>query len=119
MLTTRENLAYKRIWASLIPYIVIGIGLFVLHNAWITIVGYHLSMVIILSIAERKLPFRQIIKSANNKIPAITVVLGLSGGLFLYLFWPSIGIPEDINAYLQNIVQWNWLVNRRNQYAHF
>jgi hypothetical protein len=29
--------------------------------------------------------------------------LGLAGGLFLYLLWPSIGIPEDINAYLQNI----------------
>lgn len=98
-----NSVLIKRIWAPFIPYIPIGIGLLILHNAWIAILGYHLSLVIILVIAERKISFTQIHESSNYKILIITSFLGGLGGLLLYLIWPLLAIPGDINLYLQNI----------------
>jgi hypothetical protein len=102
-LPARILMSDKRTWAPLIPYITIGIGLLVLHNAWIAILGYHLGMVIILLWAGEKISFSQIRESRNYKILIFASLLGVSGGLLLFLLWPLLSIPRDINLYLQNI----------------
>jgi membrane protease YdiL (CAAX protease family) len=93
----------KRFWAPLVPYFTIGIGLLVLNNAWVAILGYHLSMIITLFFTGRIISFTQIRKSNNYKILIITSVLGGTGGLILFLVWPLLGIPGDIKIYLENI----------------
>lgn len=92
-----------RIGAPLLPYIVIGIGLFVLHNAWIAILGYHLCMVVILLCTGGKIYFKQINRPRNYYILIATAAPGLAGGLLLYLMWPLLAIPETIGPYLENI----------------
>jgi hypothetical protein len=92
-----------RIWAPLLPYIVIGIGLLVLHNAWITILSYHLGMILILMFSEGRVSLRTIYENGNYKILVGSAVLGGTGGLLLYLLWPLLGIPVDIDLYLQKI----------------
>jgi hypothetical protein len=93
----------KTIWAPLIPYITIGIGLLVLHSAWIAIVGYHLSMVILLLLAGRKISFKQRHESRNYSIVIVAIVLGGASGLLLLLLWPLLSITTNIYVYFQNI----------------
>lgn len=92
-----------RIWTPLIPYITIGIGLLLLRNAWIAILSYHLSMIVILLFAGKNISFRQIYKIGNYKILIAAAVMGGTGGLCLYLLWPLLSIPGDITLYLENI----------------
>jgi membrane protease YdiL (CAAX protease family) len=98
-----DSISIQRIGAALIPYAPIGIGLLVFHNAWIALTGYHLSLVIILFTARRKISFTQIRESRNYKILILTFLMGGLGGLLLYWLWPLLAIPEEINLYLQNI----------------
>jgi hypothetical protein len=109
-----SNKISNRIWAPVIPYVVIGIGLLVFRNAWITIVGYHLSMEIILFFGGSKFSFKQIHKSRNYRIILATAVIGGTGGLLLLFLWPLLSIPKDINSYLQNIgltpVMWPYFI---------
>jgi hypothetical protein len=60
-------------------------------------------MVIILFFAKSKSPLNQILVSRNYKFLIVAPVTGGIGGLFLYLMWPLLGIPEDIDLYLQRI----------------
>jgi hypothetical protein len=100
---TRRAISDKRSWAPLIPYLTIGIGLLIIHNAWTAIVSYHLSMVTILLFTGRRFSFKNIIGSSNYKIIIATAILGVAGGLLLYFLWPLLGIPEGISLYLQQI----------------
>jgi uncharacterized protein len=93
----------KRILAPLVPYITVGVGLLVLHNAWIAILAYHLCVAIILFFVRRQSSFTQIHERNNYKILIVTFVLGIAGGLLLYLLWPLLSVSRDINLYLQNI----------------
>jgi membrane protease YdiL (CAAX protease family) len=100
---TINSIPYQRIWVPLIPYITIGAGLLLLHNAWIAIVSYHLCLIIILLLAREKISFTQILSSGSYKILITTAVLGGAGGFLLFLLWPILGVPNTINLYLQNI----------------
>jgi hypothetical protein len=92
-----------RILAPLIPYVAIGIGLLFLHNGWIAMLGYHLSIIMILLFAGGKIYFKQINKPGSYAIFIAATVMGVAGGLLLYLMWPLLGIPGDIDLYFQNI----------------
>lgn len=93
----------KKIIAPIIPYITIGIGLLVLHNAWVAIIAYHLGMMAIILLSCEHIPLRKLFRSTNYKFPVFTAIVGASGGILLYLLWPLLSIPPDINVYLQNI----------------
>jgi hypothetical protein len=93
----------KNIIAPLIPYLTIGIGLLVLHNVWIAILSYHLGMAIILLISRTNVSLKQLLKSDNFKLPLVTGLLGLGGGILLYFSWPWLSIPKEIARSLQNI----------------
>lgn len=90
-------------WAPLIPYITIGVGLLVLHNAWIAIVSYHLLMAVVLILNRRQLFLKPIPERRDLKILILMAFLGGAGALLLYLLWPLLGIPGDINLFLQQI----------------
>ena len=102
MVQTKLNLP-ARVLAPLLPYIVIGTGLLVLHNAWIAILSYHLGMVIILLCTGGKIYLKKINRPDNYYILIFTASLGLAGGLLLYVLWPLLAVPGDINLYMENI----------------
>ncbi|MBN1368048.1 MAG: CPBP family intramembrane metalloprotease [Dehalococcoidales bacterium] len=93
----------KKIIAPIIPYVTIGFGLLLLHNAWISIFAYHIGLIIIIMLSRERIPLKQLIQSTNYKIPMITAIVGACGGILLYLLWPLLSIPPDINIYLQSI----------------
>ncbi len=89
--------------APIIPYFTVGIGLLLFNNAWIAIISYHFGMIAIILLSREHIPFRTLLLSTNYKIPLLTAVLGATGGILLYILWPLLSIPPDINIYLQNI----------------
>jgi hypothetical protein len=98
----------------LLPYLVIGVGWLVLHNVWIAILSYHLGMILILLFSPGGGFFKIIYKRGNVVILVVSAVLGAAGGLILFLFWPFLGIPQDIGLDLGKIgltsIRWPYFI---------
>lgn len=101
--SSNNFIAYKRIYGPLIPYVTVGIGLLLLNNAWIAIVGYHFCMIMILLIARERISRGRISSGRGYGVAIITAIAGGCGGLLLYLLWPFLGIPGNFNLYLNSI----------------
>lgn len=101
-LTASFHPVINKVLAPIIPYITIGIGLLVLHNAWIAILSYHLGIVIVLLVENQKPSIKQLFQCRNYAITVAAMVLGAVGGILLYLLWPVLAIPGDLEIYLHN-----------------
>jgi hypothetical protein len=86
-----------------VPYLTLGPGLLIFHNAWIAIIAYHLGMIAVVLLSRERIPVKILLQSSNYKIPAFTTIIGACSGVLLYLLWPLLSIPPDINMQLQNI----------------
>jgi hypothetical protein len=102
----------KKIISPLIPYITVGIGLLVLHNAWIALLGYHAGMIIVLRLAKTDIPIKRIYQGNYYWITVITALVGISAGILLYLVWPHLSVPDDLKVFLRGIgiYDWTWFV---------
>jgi membrane protease YdiL (CAAX protease family) len=96
-------LLVKRILPPIIPYITIGIGLLIFHNAWLAILGYHIGMVAVLFLSKTGISLKQVFQGNRLWIIFITALAGATGGILLYMLWPLLSVPDDINLYLQSI----------------
>jgi hypothetical protein len=103
LVESQPSLFLKLILAPIIPYITVGIGLLVLHNVWIAMLGYHAGMVIILLLSGSKFDFKLILKSTNKRITLIAVGFGAAGGILMYILWPLLAVPADIGIYLKTV----------------
>ncbi len=86
-----------------VPYLAVGVGLLVFHNAWAAILTYHAGMAAVIFFSKPVAPFKQIIQSATYKLLILSVAIGASGGVLLYLLWPLLSVPPDINIYMRSI----------------
>ena len=86
----------------ILPYLAVGIGLFWVHNAWITLLGFHLGILISLFLAKPKLPINILLKSNHIQWVVLSILLCGSSGVSLYLLRPSFGIVSDLPAQLES-----------------
>jgi hypothetical protein len=86
-----------------VPYVAVGLGLFVFHNAWVAILTYHALIAVIALFSKRVVPFKQLVRSVNNKFLLLSMIIGACGGITLYLLWPLLSVPADISIYLRSI----------------
>ena len=93
----------RKILPPIIPYITIGIGLLVFHNAWMAILGYHTVMVAVLSLSRTGIAVKRTFQSNRHWIPFVTALAGAGGGSLLYILWPLLSVPDDINLYIRSI----------------
>jgi hypothetical protein len=98
-----KQLVLKKIAGPMIPYITIGPGLLVFHNAWAAILAYHLGMTAIILLSGEPICWRNFLRSTRRVIPLVTTLAGAAGGLILFVLWPYLAIPSDINSYLGQI----------------
>ena len=98
-----NNRLFKRILPPLIPYITIGIGLLVLHNAWLAILGYHVGIVAVILLSKIRIPLKQAFRGNKYWITLITALAGAGGGILLYLLWTLLSVPDDIGSYIRSI----------------
>jgi hypothetical protein len=94
---------FIKLFRSFIPYLAVGMGLLVFHNAWVAILTYHAGVAAIILLSKPRLPFRQIIRVTNYKLLILSIALGASGGVLLYLLWPMLSVPSDVNTYIRSI----------------
>ncbi|MFH1031180.1 MAG: CPBP family glutamic-type intramembrane protease [Chloroflexota bacterium] len=86
-----------------VPYLAVGLGLFIFHNTWVAILTYHAAMAAVIFLSKRAIPFKQVIRTNSFGSLILPVAIGAGGGLLLYLLWPLLSVPLSIDAYLQNI----------------
>ena len=95
---------FVNLLCSSVPYLAVGVGLLVFHNAWVAILTYHAGMVAaVIFLSKPVVPFKQIIRSATYNPLIFSVAIGASGGVLLYLLWPLLSVPPDINTYMRSI----------------
>jgi len=93
----------KKILPPIIPYITIGIGLLVFHNAWLAILSYHIGMVAVIFLSRTGISIKQAYQGNKVWITFIAALVGAGGGILLYVLWPLLSVPDDINLYIQSI----------------
>jgi membrane protease YdiL (CAAX protease family) len=88
---------------ALVPYMAVGLGLLAFHNAWAAILLYHGAIAAVVILSKRVVPFRQIIRGSGSALLIISAAIGAMGGALIYLLWPLLSVPPDINSYMQSI----------------
>lgn len=86
-----------------VPYVAVGLGLLIFHNAWVAILTYHAIMVTVMFLSKRTFPFKQVIRTNSFGSLIFPTAIGAGGGVLLYLLWPLLSVPLSIDAYLQRI----------------
>ena len=86
-----------------LPYLAVGIGIFVFHSAWLAILSYHIGIIAIILLSKKSVPLRSLFKSLNHKTPVIMAAIGLSGGILLYVLWPFLAAPGQLSSFARSI----------------
>jgi membrane protease YdiL (CAAX protease family) len=76
-----------------LPYLAVGLGLFVAHNAWAAMALYHLGMLGVLAGERRLGTLRALGRGFQPWLLAGTIPLCLLGGGLTYRLWPLVGLP--------------------------
>lgn len=89
--------------APLIPYLTVGLGVFVFHNAWVAILSYHVGMLGLLFLSGSKISLRRAYSGKTVWLPVLGAVAGAASGVILYLIWPMLSIPGDISKFVAGL----------------
>ena len=88
-----------RFLAVSLPYITVGIGLYLFQNGWLAIGIYHVGMILFLASDRSRSPMRVVLKGWRLKWAWLVVFCALSG-LATYMLWPWMQQRSDLNTLL-------------------
>jgi membrane protease YdiL (CAAX protease family) len=93
-----------------LPYLAVGLGLFWFQNAWVTLFGFHLAILLSLLLARSPIPIKLLLKSNDIRWMILSVLLCGSSGISLYFFKSYFGIAADLPARLETLglTKSNW-----------
>jgi hypothetical protein len=94
---------FTSLLSASVPYLAVGMGLLVFHNAWIAILAYHAGMAAVVFLSKPVVPFKYVIRRGTSNYLLFSVVIGASGGVLLYMLWPVLSVPPDIDIYMRNV----------------
>lgn len=80
------------------PFAAVGVGLYIIGNAWITFGLYHGGLIFFILLAGQQRIFREIFTGWNWTAGVITIIFSSLVGLLLWLFWPFISFEPDALA---------------------
>ncbi len=98
-----NNKSLRKILPAFIPYIAITIGFLIFKNAWLAMLGYHAGITAYLLCSKTKIDLRHNFSIKNHWLLVAGIAAAAAVSSCLYLFWPLLGIPDNINQYLSNI----------------
>ena len=84
------------------PYLAVGLGLFWFQSGWITLLGFHLGILISLWLAKPELPIKILLKSNHIRWVVLSVILCGSSGVSLYFFRASLGIASNLPTQVES-----------------
>lgn len=88
--------------APILPYLAVGLGLFWFHNGWITLLGFHLGILVSLLLAKPDLSIKILFKSNDIRWVILSILLCGSSGASLYFLWNSFGMVSDLPVQLES-----------------
>jgi len=80
----------------ILPYLAVAIGIFWFQHAFLTLVGFHLAILLSLVLARSSVPVSILFKSKNIRWVVLSVLLCSSSGLSLYFLWSYFGVTDDL-----------------------
>lgn len=86
-----------------LPYLAVAIGLFWVRHAFLTLIGFHLAILLSLRLARASVPVRILFKSKDLRRAVLNILLCGSSGVILYFFWRYFGVVRDLPAYLESL----------------
>jgi hypothetical protein len=93
----------KKWLPPILPYFAVWAGLFLFKNAWFTLIGFHIAILLALLALRPKLPIHILFKSKNPKWILASVLFCSTSGIGLYFLWNIFGITSDLPAQLRSI----------------
>jgi len=96
-----------------IPYIAVIFGMFIFHNAWLTIILYHSGIIILLFYNKKYVHFKNVIKGFDWKILTFGIIICLLAGPMLVLLWSFISIDRmNLSLWLEKYCLFgvSWIV---------
>ena len=94
-----------------LAYLAVGLGLFIVRDAWIALLVFHLAIVISLLIVKPGLPIQILFTGQGMKWILVNILLCGSSGVVLYFLWDRFGIAADLASYVEalGLNSANWL----------
>jgi uncharacterized protein len=83
-------------FAPILPYLAVWAGLFIFKNAWLTLLGFHLAILLAVFLLRSALPPHDFFKPANLKHVLSSILICSLSGLSLYLLWDVFEIADDL-----------------------
>jgi membrane protease YdiL (CAAX protease family) len=93
----------KKWLAPILPYFAVWAGLFLFKSAWLSLLGFHTAILLVLAIARPNIPIKILFQSKNKKWILASLLLCGGSGLGLYFLWNIFGIANDLPAQLRSI----------------
>lgn len=86
--------------APILPYLAVWAGLFLFKNAWLTLLGFHAAILLVLIIARPDIPIGILLKNRNPKWILANIILCGCSGIGIYYLRPIAGVSEDLHMQL-------------------
>ena len=90
----------KKWLLPILPYIAVVAGMYLFKNAWVALLGFHASILLMLAIVHPNIPINILFKSKSPKWILISVLVCGTSGFGLYFLWNMFGITPDLSAQL-------------------
>lgn len=90
-------------FAPILPYFAVWVGLYVFKNAWATLLGFHLAILLALTFLRPTLPLNTLFKSARQRHIFLSIIFCSTSGLGLYLLRDVFSIAPDLQEQLAAI----------------
>lgn len=101
---SNEKHPMKSKWlASVPPYLAVWAGLFLFKSAWLTLIGFHLAILLALAYLRPSLPLDVFFRPAKSRDVLTGILLGASSGLGLYFLWDAFAISASLGEQLAEI----------------
>jgi hypothetical protein len=93
----------KKWLTPILPYLAVWAGLFIFKNAWLTLIEFHVVILIALAVVRPNIPITILLKSKSPKWILISVIFCSTSGIGLYFFWDIFGVAHDLPKQLESI----------------
>lgn len=87
----------------ILPYLAIWMGLFFFKSAWVTLLGFHLAILIALFVLRPSLPVNVIFRPANGKRTVFMILFCAASGPGLHLLRDFFQVAGNLGAQLAEI----------------
>jgi membrane protease YdiL (CAAX protease family) len=88
---------------AVLPYLAVAIGLFWVRHAFLTLLGFHLAIILSLVVARSPVPLSLLFRSRNARWVILSVLLCGSSGISLYFLLSYFGVVGDLHEHIESL----------------